>query len=443
MLCDDSKKEDVVIAFDGVSKSYDRRAPSLRSAFRRIFDKVRQRWVPAKPMEESLFWAVRDLSFKVKQGETVGIIGENGAGKSTILKLMDGITSPTHGRVLTRGRIASLIELGAGFNPDLTGRENIMLNGSVLGLSQSEIKRKFEHIVAFSGLERFLDTPVKYYSSGMYAKLGFAIAAHVEADIILTDEILAVGDAAFHRQCHEKFKELQASATIIFVSHDLRAIRKVCTRALWIRGGSIQLDSSPDKVVEAYLESVQKDREEELRGGRPCKAVEGAMRWGSGEIEIESVTTHDEQGREKSVFRTREDLVIRIHYQVKGAFRDPGFCIQLHTDQDVWVHGTNTFIDDIPCVLGVDTGMVEIRYPRIPLLSGTYWIMAGVTSSNDWAIPYDVKMKAQRFEVLTASGEGGIIGCDHIWTIRETGLTRSEPPVGSSLQQLHNKTRTS
>lgn len=443
MSCDDSKKDDVVIEFDCVSKSYDRHAPSFRSALRRMFTKAKQRWVPVGPSEESLFWAVRDLSFKVKQGETIGIIGENGAGKSTILKLMDGITSPTYGCVRSRGRIASLIELGAGFNPDLTGRENIMLNGSVLGLSQSEIKQKFERIVAFSGLERFLDTPVKYYSSGMYAKLGFAIAAHVEAEIILTDEILAVGDAAFHRQCHKKFEELQASSTIILVSHDLQAIRKVCTRVLWIRGGRIQLDSSPDEAVEAYLESVQQDREEELRGGRPCSAVEGVMRWGSGEIEIESVTTHDEQGCEKSVFRTREDLVIRIHYHVKGVFRDPGFCIQLHTDQNVWVHGTNTFIDNIPCALAVDTGMVEIRYPRIPLLSGTYWIMAGVTSSNDWAIPYDVKMKAQRFEVLTASGEGGIIRCEHMWTIPETGLTRSEPPASSSLQQVHSKTGTS
>lgn len=440
MSCDDPKKDDVVIEFDCVSKSYDRRAPSLRSALRRMFTKGKAGCVPAGPSEESLFWAVRDLSFKVKQGETVGIIGENGAGKSTILKLMGGITSPTFGHVRSRGRIASLIELGAGFNPDLTGRENIILNGSVLGLSQSEIKRKFQSIATFSGLERFLDTPVKYYSSGMYAKLGFAIAAHVEADIILTDEILAVGDAAFHRQCHKKFQELQASATIILVSHDLQAIRKVCARVLWIRGGLIQLDSSPDEAVDAYLEAVQQDREAELRGRRPCSAVEGVMRWGSGEIEIESVTTHDEQGREKSVFRTHEDLVIRIQYQVKGVFRDPGFCIQLHTDQDVWVHGTNTFVDNIPCALDVDTGTIEIRYPRVPLLSGTYWIMAGVTSSNDWAIPYDVKMKAQRFEVLTASGEGGIIRCDHMWTIPSTGLTRSEQPVGSSLQLLHGKT---
>ena len=443
MLCDEFKKDDVVIEFDCVSKSYDRRAPSVRSALRRMFTKVKQRRGHAGPSDESLFWAVRDLSFKVKQGETVGIIGENGAGKSTILKLMDGITSPTYGRVRSQGRIASLIELGAGFNPDLTGRENIMLNGSVLGLSQSEIKRKFEHIVTFSGLEKFLDTPVKYYSSGMYAKLGFAIAAHVEADIILTDEILAVGDAAFHRQCHKKFQELQASSTIIFVSHDLHAIRKMCTRVLWIRGGLIQLDSSPDEVVDAYLESVQQDREEELRGVRPCRAVEGVMRWGSGEIEIESVTTHDEQGHEKSVFRTREDLVIRIHYQVKGEYRDPGFCIQLHTDQDVWVHGTNTFVDNIPCALDVDTGMVEMRYPRLPLLSGTYWIMAGVTSSNDWAVPYDVKMKAQRFEVLMASGEGGIIGCEHMWTIPVIGVTRGELSASSSLQRVHSKTGTS
>jgi lipopolysaccharide transport system ATP-binding protein len=424
MLCDASE---TVLEFDHVSKGYYRRALSLRSALQRLVAKVMRLWNPAQPEEESLFWAVRDLSFKIRRGETVGIIGENGAGKSTILKLMAGITAPTQGRVVCRGRVASLIELGAGFNPDLTGRENISLNGSVLGLSQSEIKREFDRIVSFSGLEQVLDTPVKYYSTGMYAKLGFAIAAHVEADIILTDEILAVGDAAFQRQCHKKFQELQSSATIVFVSHDLLAIRRSCTRVLWIRDGRIQMDSKPDEVVDAYLDSVQQEREEELRLGRPKRAIEGAMRWGSGEIEIEAVTTHDEQGCDKSVFRTHEELVIRVAYRVNGKFADPGFCIQLHTDQGVWLHGTNTFVDGVASEVGADTGIVELRYPSIPLLSGTYWIMAGVTSANDWTTPYDVRMKAQRFEVLTGSAEGGIIICDHAWNTFVSPLATGDP----------------
>jgi lipopolysaccharide transport system ATP-binding protein len=441
MLCDAPGDAGAVLEFDHVSKGYDRHALSFRSALHRLFARVKHHWTPHNPQDDALFWAVRDLSFKVYRGETVGIIGENGAGKSTILKLMAGITAPTHGRVVCRGRVASLIELGAGFNPDLTGRENISLNGSVLGLSQSEIKRKFDQIVSFSGLKQFLDTPVKYYSSGMYAKLGFAVAAHVEADIILTDEILAVGDAAFQRQCHKKFQELQSSATIVFVSHDLLAIRKSCTRVLWIRGGRIQLDSKPDEVVDAYLDSVQQEREEELRVGRPKRAIEGAMRWGSGEIEIEAVTTHDGQGRDKLVFRTHEELVIRISYRVKGKLVDPGFCVQLHTDQGVWLHGTNTFVDSVACDIGADTGTVELRYPNIPLLTGTYWIMAGVTSANDWTTPYDVRMKAQRFEVLTASGEGGIIVCDHVWNTSLSQLAKGESFSAVASPSIHQKTR--
>jgi len=442
MLCDAPQDAAAVLEFDRVSKGYDRQSLSFRSAFHRALARMKRRWTPPNPQADSLFWAVRDLSFKVYKGETVGIIGENGAGKSTILKLMAGITAPTHGRVVCRGRVASLIELGAGFNPDLTGRENITLNGSVLGLSQSEIKQKFNHIVSFSGLEQFLDTPVKYYSSGMYAKLGFAVAAYVEADIILTDEILAVGDVAFQRQCHKKFQELQSSATIVFVSHDLLAIRKSCTRVLWIRGGLIQLDSKPDEVVDAYLDSVQQEREEELRVGRPKRAIQGAMRWGSGEIEIEAVTTHDEQGRDKSVFRTHEQLVIRISYRVKGKFVDPGFCVQLHTDQSVWLHGTNTFVDGVSCQVDADAGMVELHYPDIPLLTGTYWIMAGVTSANDWDTPYDVIMKAQHFEVLTGSGEGGIIVCDHAWNTAVSPSATDHPSSAATSAFIHTKART-
>jgi ABC-type polysaccharide/polyol phosphate transport system ATPase subunit len=407
---------DVAIRFENVSKCYVRHPRTIRDTLSLVACRLGLGKGSTDQATDAEFWAVRDATFQVERGETVGIIGENGAGKSTILKLIAGITVPTSGSIRANGRLATLIELGAGFNQDLTGRENIYLNGAVLGLSRREIDESFDRIVAFSGLAEFLDMPVKYYSSGMYARLGFSIASHVRADVILTDEILAVGDAAFQRQCLNKFQEIKASSTVLFVSHDLAAIKKVCTRVLWLMGGRIQLDGSSEEVVEAYLESLQQEREVELRTGRLLRPKAGATRWGSGEIEIEEVLTHDGQGRAKTVFRTYEDLVICLHYRIKGPFRDPGFCVQIHSDNEVWLHGTNTFIHGSAVKPEPGVGVIEVRYPRLPLLAGTYWIMAGVASGNDWSAPYDVRMKVQRFDVLTAQPDGGLVCLDHQWS---------------------------
>jgi len=404
---------DTVIELQNVSKRYERRALTLRDSLMQLLGRGGRR--AAAGDGHSDFWAVRDLSFAVRRGETLGIIGSNGAGKSTVLKMIAGITVPTGGRVAVKGRVGTLIELGAGFNFDLTGRENVYLNGAVLGLARRQIEERYERIAAFSGLGEFLEVPVKYYSSGMYAKLGFAIAVHVEADILLTDEILAVGDAAFQRQCLQKLQELKAATTIVLVSHDLAMVEKICMRALWIKGGRLECDGEPKKVIDAYLDSVQQDRSRERRADRLLGSDPQAKRWGSGEIEIVEVITCNGHGEPRTVFRTLDELVVRIHYRINGSFRDPGFCVNICTEEDVFLHGTNTFNQGVPVKIAQDTGTIEVFYPRLPLMAGTYWLMVGVTSENDWSAPYDRCSRARKFEVLKSSLEGGLVSFDHSW----------------------------
>jgi ABC-type polysaccharide/polyol phosphate transport system ATPase subunit len=202
-------------------------------------------------------WALRDASFEIHQGEVVGVVGRNGAGKSTLLKVLARITEPTHGRAELRGRIASLLEVGTGFHPELTGRENVQLSGAILGMSRQEIREKFDQIVAFSGVERFVDTPVKRYSSGMYVRLAFAVAAHLEAQILLVDEVLAVGDIAFQKQCIGKMKDIAGQGrTVLFVSHNLSAVSNLCTRALWLHDGTVKADGSVAEILSLYRNEV-------------------------------------------------------------------------------------------------------------------------------------------------------------------------------------------
>ena len=229
----------------------------MRNFGRKAADLMRGRQiVQGDEIEE--FWALKDISFEVKQGEVLGIIGRNGAGKSTLLKILSRITEPTRGRALLRGRVASLLEVGTGFHPELTGRENIHLNGAILGMRRAEIRRKFDEIVAFAQVEKFLDTPVKHYSSGMYVRLAFAVAAHLEPDILVVDEVLAVGDAEFQRKCLGKMEEVsrREGRTILVVSHNMGVVTRLCTKALWIHQGSIRDLGDPEAVIGRYLAQV-------------------------------------------------------------------------------------------------------------------------------------------------------------------------------------------
>ena len=407
------RNTEYMVELDRVSKRYDHGHKTLSEAI--------ARWLPgggaAKAGEGQAkdFWSIRDLGFAVAKGETLGVIGANGSGKSTLLKLIAGITHPTEGCVRTRGRVGSLIELGAGFNPALTGRENVYLNGAVLGLTRKEIEECYEPIVTFAGLGEFLEMPVKYYSSGMYAKLGFAIASHIRADVILMDEILAVGDASFQRQCYKKFQDIRESATVIIVSHDLSAVQKVCSRVLWLDKGQLRCDGDPEKVVGEYLESVLRERGKADGQRERMESVAVERRSGTGEVEIMKVSICDENSCSRTAFQTFDGVIIRIRYRVRGSVKDLGFGVKLCTDDNVFLHGTNTFLQNMSCVLRAAEGEVALRYAALPLLAGRYWLTVGATSGNDWSVPYDLRERICPFEVVTSRGDGGAVYFEHHW----------------------------
>jgi lipopolysaccharide transport system ATP-binding protein len=282
-------------------------------------------------------WALKDVSFQVKQGEVLGIIGKNGAGKSTLLKLLSRVTAPTTGHIRARGRIASLLEVGTGFHPELTGRENIFLNGAILGMTRAEIRRKFDEIVAFAGVERYIDTPVKRYSSGMYVRLAFAVAAHLEPEILIVDEVLAVGDAEFQKKCLGKMKEVsdRDGRTVLFVSHNMGAVRNLCTHGLLMENGRLKMDGQVADVIDSYLSNGDNSerniewKEEE----RPS----------SSEIEVTSIKIIDEKGRTDSLLSTLDDLRIEISYTVKAEIKDLRVALHLLTSEGISVFTTSDF----------------------------------------------------------------------------------------------------
>ena len=249
---------DIAIKVENISKKYqigeNKTYPTLRDKLMELPNRLFK-----GPKKSKEFWALKDVSFEVKKGEVVGIIGRNGAGKSTMLKILARITEPTSGKITMFGRVASMLEVGTGFNPELTGRENIYLNGSIIGMKKSEIEQKFDDIVAFSGVEKFLDTPVKHYSSGMYVRLAFAVAAHLDADILLVDEVLAVGDAEFQKKCLGKMSDLAESGrTVIFVSHNIESLRKLCTHAILLESGELRMSGTIFNAIKEYSESSRR-----------------------------------------------------------------------------------------------------------------------------------------------------------------------------------------
>ena len=255
---------DIVIKTERLGKKYiiSHEAGQRDTALRNVISEKAKRIIKTKSTAKEEFWALKDISFEINRGEAIGIIGPNGAGKSTLLKILSRITEPTEGRAEINGRISSLLEVGTGFHPELTGRENIFLNGAVLGMSRAEIKKKFDAIVDFSGVEKFLDTPVKRYSSGMYLRLAFSVAAHLEPEILIVDEVLAVGDAEFQKKCLGKMDEVgkEKGRTILFVSHNLAAVQQLCTKSIWLEKGTIRGIADTTQIIESYL-SKKKDQQ--------------------------------------------------------------------------------------------------------------------------------------------------------------------------------------
>jgi lipopolysaccharide transport system ATP-binding protein len=307
-----------------VSKRYRIRQEETRSEPRQtLMGRLRRLRPPRRD-----FWALRDVSFEVKRGESLGIIGANGAGKSTILKLLSSITTPTSGEITINGRLSALIEVGSGFHPELTGRENIYLSGSILGMRRREIADKLESIVEFAGLSQFLDVPVKRYSSGMYVRLGFSIAAHLEPDILLLDEVLAVGDAAFQAKCLDRIKELErAGTTIVFISHDLNAVERVCDRAILLQRGEVIANGSPLEVIDKYVGSPAQE------GTTPFRGVSALREWddsstapGDAVVRLRRVRVCTEDGKTVAAVDIRRPVGIEITYDVLT----PGYILVPH-----------------------------------------------------------------------------------------------------------------
>src|SRR5713101_1866126 len=301
-------------------------------------------------------WALRDVSFGIKEGEVVGIIGRNGAGKSTLLKILSKITYPTTGRVKVRGRVASLLEVGTGFHEELTGRENIYLNGSILGMRKRQVDERFDAIVAFSGVEQFIDTQIKRYSSGMRLRLGFAVAAHLEPDVLIVDEVLAVGDAGFQKKCLDAMEGLRSGGrTVLFVSHNLAAVENLCSRGIWLDGGKVHKDGGAKEVILAYMASF---------AGSPTAEstlVDSENRLGSGEIRYTRVEYMGPDRTPCTMTRSGDKLVIRFHYHAEKTIRYPSFGFRIFTNMGTLITESGNVIHgvDVPRVEPGD-GYIEV-----------------------------------------------------------------------------------
>ena len=336
------------------------------------------------------FWALEDVSFEVAQGSTTALIGENGSGKSTMLKCLAKILRPDNGSVSVTGKMSALLELGAGFHPELSGRENVYLNGAILGLKQKELQARFGDIVDFAGIGQFIDEPVKNYSSGMYVRLGFSVAINVDPDILMVDEVLAVGDEAFQRKCLERFSELKSQGkTVIIVSHSMPSVLTMCDHAIWFKKGHKMADGKPREVVEAYTGSIHLGEQ---------RATERGDRWGSGEARIERVELLDRTGRQVDRIGSGEPLTVRLWYSASEPVARPVFSVSIQTLEGLVVSGPTTREPgEVPEKIDGD-GWVELRLDRFPLLPGTYDVTASLTDYT-LAHPYDVRRNVLRMDV--------------------------------------------
>jgi len=355
------------------------------------------------------FWALKGIDFEVPTGSTFGVIGSNGSGKSTLLKVMAGILQPEKGEVKIDGRVSALLELGAGFHPELSGHENIYLNGAILGLTKKEITARYDDIVEFAGLADFIDTPVKNYSSGMFVRLGFAVAAHVEPEVLLIDEVLSVGDESFQRRCAEKIDEFRRDGrTIVFVSHGLGQVEQLCQDVAWIDKGDLKMIGPAAEVISAYQgDSHQAERVEGEQGSR----------WGSGEAQIVGVSLIDAEGNYGALLTTHERATINVDITAHTPLQDTVVVVRIDSLSGSTVWETSTRRNGRTIGLIDGPASVKIAIPSLPLLEGVYDLTVGVMDSTE-VHPYDFWERRIRFEVRQfKSYDTGLVSIPAEWTI--------------------------
>lgn len=376
---------------------------------------------------EEAIVALEGIDFEVRRGEAFGVIGGNGSGKSTLLKLIAGMLKPTSGRITVRGRVAALIELGAGFHPEITGRENVFINGAVLGLSRREIERRYDEIVEFSGLGDFMEEPVKNYSSGMYVRLGFAVAIHTDPDVLLVDEVLAVGDEAFSHRCVRRIEELLAAEkTILLVSHSLDLVGGLCDRVLWVQDGRQQLVAEPRRAIDAYRQAVAEQegrehqaakihRDAEVAAAPVAVAAEAAevLRWGSQEAEITGVRLLAADGAERYHLESGAPAVFEIRARAARPLSDFVFGVGIATPRGVEVWGSNTDLEGFMPESFEGETLVRLACPALRLAPGEYVVDVAVHTRD--GAPYDYQKKALSFTVTARTGGVGVYFPEHHW----------------------------
>ncbi len=407
--------------------------------------------------------ALKHVSFKVRKGESVAIIGSNGSGKSTLLKIVASICLPSAGIVEVNGKVSALIELGAGFHPEISGRENIFINGIMLGLTKAQVKERFDSIVNFAELWESIDNPVKTYSSGMYMRLGFSVAIHVDPQILLIDEVLAVGDEAFVHKCIDKIYQFRRQGkTILLVTHGLEAVKRLCDRAIWLEKGTIQIDAEPNKVIGHYLHHVHQ-KEEERYASLQAKSqqiidsgieykpserkkdtseqqaqeqteekvkepkcildddgnvrIEGleVERWGSREIELCEIRMLDDKDKQRNIYNSGDKITIEMHFLAHKQINDPVFGVGIYTASGTWCYGTNTAIEGYKiATIKKGSGVIKFVIERLDLVEGSYYLDFAVHSRDGF--PYDYQSKLHVISVRSEIKDFGVFRPPHRWT---------------------------
>lgn len=421
---------------------------NLTKKFKVYFDKgnqLKEKMLFWKRNKYEERWVLNGVSFQIKKGEAIGLIGHNGCGKSTTLKLLSRIIYPDSGTITMNGRVSSLIELGAGFHPDMSGRENIFTNASIFGLSRKEIEERYDDIVAFSELEEFIDNPVRTYSSGMYMRLAFSVAINVNADILLVDEILAVGDSNFQAKCFNKMREIKAQGTtIVIVSHSLAQIEQICDRTIWIHDGKIAGEGAPRDVHPEYLEFMGRQRMEAAKAAKELEEKEqieaehahieaekqrmeeekqreeeekkkNRKRWGDRRAVITDVKLKSENGNVQNVFFTGDNMVITMKYRVDTPVKDAVFGFGIFRSDGLWCYGTNTRLDKFDIFDLNEDGEITIALNGVNLIAGAY--ILDITIESDDGIPVDYYRDAVRFEVQSPISDVGVFRIPHEWDL--------------------------
>ncbi|MGB8452461.1 MAG: ABC transporter ATP-binding protein [Anaerocolumna sp.] len=417
---------------------------NVKKKFKVFFDKgrsLKEKILFRNRNRYEVRWVLNGISFEVKKGEAIGLIGHNGCGKSTTLKLLTKIMYPDEGSIDIRGRVSSLIELGAGFHPDMSGRENIYTNASIFGLTKKEIDARMQDIIEFSELEEFLDNPVRTYSSGMYMRLAFSVAINVDADVLLIDEILAVGDINFQAKCFNKLREIKANGTtIVIVSHSLGQIEQICDRTIWIHDGLIKSEDEPRTVHPEYMDFMGQKRQEvidrqensnitekiiEPQDGKQSeklvakinniegKEFDNNKRWGNGKARIIAIKSFNIDMKQQKVFSTGDTIKLKIDYVVKEKIKEAVFGIAIYRSDGLHCYGVNTKIDKLNDFDIDKNGSIELLFRNVYLLPGEYYFDIAIESEN--GIPVDYYKEAYKIQMYSSINDVGAIRIQHDW----------------------------